>query len=77
MANRLVEWRLEAKALLASLRSGDNGAVKRVLTAHPKYAGKAPERLRIEALSLLDAQLTIASEHHGACNRRCRRLSDR
>jgi catechol 2,3-dioxygenase-like lactoylglutathione lyase family enzyme len=61
----LARWRADAKALRAAVVDGDEAALARVLTSHPKYAGRPRERLEKyrPRFSLRDAQWTIAREH--------------
>lgn len=52
----------EARELKRGVSAGDATAIARVLASHPKYAGRPSERLRPAALTLPDAQATIACE---------------
>lgn len=51
-----------AHALMAGFHRGDSEARARVLAAHPLYVGRAPGRLDLANLRLVDAYATVAAE---------------
>lgn len=58
----LDQLRTQAKELKRALAAGDPGALERVVTSHPKYAGRPAERAEGQTFTLRDAQVTIARE---------------
>ncbi len=59
----LRELRRQAAELRRAVSAGEAEALTRVLLSHPKYAGRPVERLQPRAITLRDAQETVASEH--------------
>ena len=58
----LGQLRKQAKDLKSALRAGDRHAIDRVVAAHPKYRGRASDRVVPDRMTLRDAQATLASE---------------
>jgi hypothetical protein len=58
----LADARAAARELHEAIARADQVAIDRVLAAHPKYAGRPAERVRIDMLRLRDAQAVIARE---------------
>jgi hypothetical protein len=59
----LRQLRIQAKELKRALADRDEGARQRVLSSHPKFAGRAPERMDGWIFTLRDAQVVLAREH--------------
>ena len=58
----LDQLRTQAKELKRALVAGNQAALDRVQASHPKYVGRPKERLGQVAMTLRDAQVTIARE---------------
>ena len=58
----LENLRKQVKALLKSVRAGDDEEVARVRDRQPDFAGTSVEKI-IEEVGLSDAQWVIAKEH--------------
>lgn len=58
----LRQLRVQAKELKRAAEMGDRSALDRILTSHPKFAGRPAERLDEWKISLRDAQVTLARE---------------
>jgi ATP-dependent Clp protease adapter protein ClpS/tetratricopeptide (TPR) repeat protein len=59
----LVQERKRAKDLLRALRSGDDNAIARLRSHHPRFAELTPNALRATDVKLNDAQWVIAREY--------------
>ena len=55
--------RRQARELWQVVRSGEPGALERVLRSHPKYSGRPPDRLQPGVVKLRDAQEVVALEN--------------
>jgi hypothetical protein len=58
----LHQLRIQAKELKRAIDAGEQEALDRVLTTHPKFAGRPAERMEGRHFTLRDAQVTIARE---------------
>jgi hypothetical protein len=58
----LRQLRIQAKELKRAAEAGEREALTRILTSHPKFAGRPAERLEGWRFTLRDAQVTIARE---------------
>lgn len=58
----LRQLRIQAKELKRAIEAGEREALDRVLTSHPKFAGRPAERMEGWHFTLRDAQVTIARE---------------
>lgn len=58
----LHQLRIRAKELKRAVEAGEQEALERVLTSHPKFAGRPAERMKGWHFTLRDAQVTIARE---------------
>jgi ankyrin repeat protein len=58
----LDQYRKQAKDLLRAHRAGDEEAIRRIRTHHPKLRRNAPGAIRDAAFALADAQLVLARE---------------
>jgi hypothetical protein len=59
----LAQERKRAKDLLRALRSGDDNAIARFRSHHPRFAELTPDALRAADVKLNDAQWVIAREY--------------
>src|SRR6202030_3145145 len=59
----LAQERKRAKELLKALRSGDNDAIARFRSHHPRFAELRPDALHAADVKLNDAQWVIAREY--------------
>jgi ankyrin repeat protein len=59
----LADYRHQAEALFAALRSGDDAAAWRFKWEHPRFRGKPVDAVRTATLEAADAQQVIAREH--------------
>ena len=59
----LDQLRTQAKELKRALAEGEEDAKRRVFESHPKFTGRAPERMEGFQFGLRDAQVTLAREH--------------
>jgi ATP-dependent Clp protease adapter protein ClpS/tetratricopeptide (TPR) repeat protein len=59
----LTQERKRAKELLKALRSGDDNAIARFRSHHPRFAELTPDALRAADVNLNDAQWVIAREY--------------
>jgi hypothetical protein len=58
----LRQLRIQAKELKRAIDAGERAACARVLASHPKFAGRAAERMEGWPFTRRDAQVTIARE---------------
>ncbi len=58
----LHQLRIQAKELKRAIEAGEQEALDRVLSSHPKFAGRSTERMEGWHFTLRDAQVTIARE---------------